>query len=306
MFKYLVIILCFFVNFELQSKESLLTLKQQLDRLQREVSDLSQSVFKESRDKTNIKEDNNSTSNLTAFDLRIYDLEKDIKTLNQNFEELIFQIDDLKKLYEELNLNLSTKLLSQNNDDIKDSNKDIVSLDNSNEILTVEDKNILGTLVINSEDLTDNSENKSIDNTNEDNNISFEKNMNPEQEFQNAFDLIRNQQFSDAKKSLQKFIEKYQDDKLVGSAHYWLGEIYLLKKEYREAALTFAEGYQNFPLSFKAPDMLYKLSDSLHSIEKKNEACSTLEKLIKEFPKNKLAFKAKTKLVSFNCVSDFE
>ena len=41
---------------------------------------------------------------------------------------------------------------------------------------------------------------------------------------------------------------------LAGSAHYWLGEIYLLKKENREAALVFAEGYQKYPQSIKAPD----------------------------------------------------
>ena len=50
MFKGLLIFLCFFLSLELSAKESLLTLKQQLDRLQREVSDLSQSVFKSPSD----------------------------------------------------------------------------------------------------------------------------------------------------------------------------------------------------------------------------------------------------------------
>ena len=40
--------------------------------------------------------------------MRIYDLEKDIKTLNLNFEEVIFQIDELKKLYKELNIRIDT------------------------------------------------------------------------------------------------------------------------------------------------------------------------------------------------------
>ena len=107
MFKYIVI-LCLFLSFGLPAKESLLTLKQQLDRLQREVSDLSQSVFQGSRDQSfEITQDTSQLSNLTAFDLRIYDLEKDIKKLNENFEELIFQIDDLKIFLEDLNTKIN-------------------------------------------------------------------------------------------------------------------------------------------------------------------------------------------------------
>ena len=37
----------------------------------------------------------------------------------------------------------------------------------------------------------------------------------------------------------------------------WESYIFLEKK-FRDAALIFAEGYQKFPQSIKAPDMLYK------------------------------------------------
>jgi len=74
------------------SQENLLTLKQQIDRLQREVTDLSKSVFTGVEDNLN----NNSETNMSTFDLRIYDLEKDIKRLNENIEELVFQLDDLQ------------------------------------------------------------------------------------------------------------------------------------------------------------------------------------------------------------------
>ena len=96
----------------------MLTLKQQLDRLQREVNDLSKSVFTSKRDNFEQQEKTDDSTNaidLTAFDLRIYDLEKDIKKLNNSFEELIFQIDDLNKLYKELNIDLSTLSLKIEN-----------------------------------------------------------------------------------------------------------------------------------------------------------------------------------------------
>ena len=49
--------------------------------------------------------------------------------------------------------------------------------------------------------------------------------------------------------------------------------------------------------------MLFKLSTSLLIIDKKKDACNTLEKLIIEFPKNKLAYKAKKKLNSLDCIN---
>ena len=310
MFKYIVI-LCLFLSFGLPAKESLLTLKQQLDRLQREVSDLSQSVFQRSRDQSfKITQDASQLSNLTAFDLRIYDLEKDIKKLNENFEELDFQIDDLKKLYEELKVQNSTKLLNKdNNENLVKENNIIVSSEESNNTLLDEEnnRNIFGTLIINSKDLTNISEKEVLVSKNQDENqdtaLQNIIELKPEEEFQKALDMIRNQQYLEAKKAFKNFISKYQDDELSGSAHYWLGEIYLLKKEYRDAALIFAEGYQKFPISFKAPDMLFKLSTSLIIIDKKKDACNTLEKLIIEFPKNKLAYKAKKKLNSLDCIN---
>ena len=310
MFKYIVI-LCLFLSFGLPAKESLLTLKQQLDRLQREVSDLSQSVFQRSRDQSfKITQDASQLSNLTAFDLRIYDLEKDIKKLNENFEELDFQIDDLKKLYEELKVQNSTKLLNKdNNENLVKENNIIVSSEESNNTLLDEEnnRNIFGTLIINSKDLTNISEKEVLVSKNQDENqdtaLQNIIELKPEEEFQKALDMIRNQQYLEAKKAFKNFISKYQDDELSGSAHYWLGEIYLLKKEYRDAALIFAEGYQKFPISFKAPDMLFKLSTSLIIIDKKKDACNTLEKLIIEFPKNKLAYKAKKKLNSLDCTN---
>ena len=101
MLKFFIVIIFLFFSSLLSAEDSLLTLKQKLDRLQREVDDISKLVFQSNRDsETVIKNQNNTNaSDLTAFDLRIYDLEKDIKKLNSNFEELIFQIEDLNNLY---------------------------------------------------------------------------------------------------------------------------------------------------------------------------------------------------------------
>lgn len=295
MFKLFILLISFFLINSANAQESLLTLKQQLDRLQRDVNDLSKSVFKDS-DEIDYQNNTKSadTSNLTAFDLRIYDLEKDIKRLNESFEELIFEIDDLKKLYQEKILKNETQSINDNNQEILST--DIKIADKENKL---NDDNSLGNLVINSEDLS-NLSNNLIEST------PVEKQATAEEEFQLAFDLIRNQKFDKAKEKLKNFIETYQDKKLSGSAHYWLGEIYLLKKDFREAALILAEGFQKYPKSVKAPDMLYKLSESLDKIGKKNDACNTLKKLTKEYSNYKLIPKVKNKILELNCITSTE
>jgi len=291
MLKFCILVLTlFFINIA-NAQDTLLNLKQQIDRLQREVSDLSKSVFNDISSSSNSKQQLMvGESNLTTFDLRIYDLEKDIKKLNENFEELVFQIDDLTKLYQELNLNLDTKSIISNSSSI-DENDNISNISNIS-------NNSLGNLVINSEDLNNEFEN---DTDQENINLNVTKKLSAEEEFQLALDLLRSQQFDKAKIAFKEFIQIYTSNNLSGSAHYWLGEIYLLKKEYREAALIFAEGFQKHPESVKAPDMLYKLAESLHAFDKKEDACNTLLKFNKEYPDHKLIEKNKEKISAFQC-----
>ena len=101
--------------------------------------------------------------------------------------------------------------------------------------------------------------------------------------------------------NIKEFIKDNSEHKFSGSAHYWLGEIYLLRKEYREAALIFAEGYQKHPDSVKSPDSLYKLAEALIKIEKTQEACNTLNQFLIKFPENKLADKIKLNITNLQC-----
>lgn len=290
MIKLLLILFLLFSNI-VKAADSLLTIKQQVDRLQRDVNDLSKLVFTNNKDEVNQSEPTlNENSGITAFDLRIYDLEKDLKNLNNNFEELIFKIDDLNNLYQKLSLEISSLLINKNENNNNDSNNKISTLENNIEI---KEENILGNIVINSEDLTD----KKSKIKEKEKNIL----LSPEEEFQKAFDLLRGQEFDNAKIALQNFIKNYQNNQLAGSAHYWLGEVYILKKEYREAAIILAEGYQNYPTSLKAPDMLYKLSESFILIDKKIDACNTLKKFSKEFTEHKLFKKVEDKIISLDC-----
>ena len=52
--------------------------------------------------------------------------------------------------------------------------------------------------------------------------------------------------------------------------------------------------------------MLFKLSKSLFEVNKKNEACKTLEKLILDFPKNKFIKLANKNLQDYGCLENIE
>ena len=285
----LIIFFLLFVNFSVYGEENLLTIKQQLDRLQREVNDLSKSIFRNNfQDNNNIESQN--SMNISAFDMRVHDIERDIKTLNSNFEDLIFQIDELKILLDELTIKLDTTIIN------KDENIELSNISTSEINEEINSENTLGTLKISSENLSN-----SIDIEQKNNLENIDQNLNPEQEFQLAFDLLRSQKFDQAKNSLINFITNNEDNNLSGSAHYWLGEIYLLEKDFREAALIFAEGYQKYPLSLKAPDNLYKLSEALSKINKPKEACNTLKKFQKEHTNHKLINKSNNKIQELGC-----
>ena len=237
------------VNTKVYSNENLLTIQQQLERLQREVTDISKLIYS---DDVNLEKtfDETLSKNLSAIDIRIYDIETDLKNLNASLEEIYFTIDELNNsinlIQQTIETNLSNiKINSQtlNNElaeNIKDNNINSTPVNDN-----VVDDNTLGTLKISSDN------EKQIDKTIE--NISsdetLEEDLSPEDQFQKAFDNIRIKKYNKAETSLKKFIEVNPDNQLSGSAHYWLGELHVLKSEYREAALVFAEGFQKYPKS---------------------------------------------------------
>ena len=294
MIRYALIFFLFFFNLSVYGEESQLTLKQQLDRLQRDINDLSKFVYnKNIRDV--VSEDKTETNNfmdISAFDMRIYDIEKDIKTLNSNLEEIVFQIDELKILYEGLSIKIDTYVINESKQlDTSEISTDEIS---SNEIEdNTVSENTLGTLKISTEDLSDSVE--------DDQQSNIPLDLNPDEQFQIAFDLLRSQQFDQAKKALEEFIENNSENELAGPSYYWLGEIYLLKKDYREAALIFAEGYQKYPSSIKSPESLYKLAEALSQIDKISDACNTIKKFKKEYVNHKLINKANSMIIELKC-----
>ncbi|KZD00850.1 MULTISPECIES: tol-pal system protein YbgF [unclassified Thalassospira] len=106
----------------------------------------------------------------------------------------------------------------------------------------------------------------------------------PEEQYREAFGLLRKQDFQAAEQALGSFVSNHPNDPLAGNAQYWLGETYYVRGQYENAAIAFTEGFQTYPDSTKAPDNLLKLGMSLANLGKNEDACTAFGHLIDNFP----------------------
>lgn len=107
----------------------------------------------------------------------------------------------------------------------------------------------------------------------------------PKEQYDHATSLLlADQNIEEAERALSAFIDAHPRHKLASNAHYWLGETYYVRKQFQQAAYTFADGFQKFPRSQKAADNLLKLGMSLGQLGKKKQACTAYSRLLSNFP----------------------
>ena len=289
--KYISLFLILFIltiNFNKLFAEDALTIKQQLDRIMEEVKDLNKAVFNKSFDneKLNSLQESIDTERFTSIDIRIYDLEKDIKNLTLQFEEILFKLDDISNDMSDLESELISKLEKSNIESKKENIENYQAT--TEEDLEIEEKNTLGKIVI-SDDNTKNVKEPSDLNVEKKKNSILQElsNLNPEEQMQYALDQMMKKNYDKSKNILDQFIENFPENQLSGSAHFWLGKIYLFETNYRKAAIIFGEGVQKFPNSIKAPEMYYELAKSLKEMDKMPESCKTLTMLEQNYKGNK-------------------
>ena len=276
------------INFNKSFAEDALTIKQQLDRIMEEVKDLNKAVFNKSFDNENLNSLDQSidTERFTSIDIRIYDLEKDIKNLTLQFEEILFKLDDISNDMNGLERELISKFEKINIEPKKEiiKNKKVASEEN----LEIKEENTLGKIVISDNNSIKGKESSDLNVEEEENSLLQEvSSLDPEEQMQYALDQMMKKNYNESKNILDQFIKNFPENQLSGSAHFWLGKIYLFETNYRKAAIVFGEGVQKFPNSIKAPEMYYELAKSLKEMKKIPESCKTLTLLEQNYKDNK-------------------
>ena len=172
------------------SNDNLLTIQQQVDRLQREVSDLSQLVYS-NKEVNASQESNGLVSNLSAIDMRIYDIEKDVNKLTGDLEEIYFLLDEFNSTLESLQIviNQVEKNLVNYKNSLSNSNLKDEDSGNDNKL---NNENSLGSLKIDTKNNNLNDTNDILS-TNEESNVdeeskadleNYDDNLSPEDQFQ--------------------------------------------------------------------------------------------------------------------------
>ena len=106
-----------------------------------------------------------------------------------------------------------------------------------------------------------------------------------EAQYEYAFGLLRQAEYEEAELALRTFLDMHPDDLLAGNAQYWLGETYYARRDYQNAMTAFAEGYKNYRTSQKGPDNLLKLGITLSALNRKQDACAMFARFNQDYPR---------------------
>ncbi|AZZ91202.1 tol-pal system protein YbgF [Hahella sp. KA22] len=105
-----------------------------------------------------------------------------------------------------------------------------------------------------------------------------------QQEYDQAFDLIKRREYDKAVEALHAFIKKYPESELSANAYYWLGEVYLVIPKLEQARQAFVVVVGKYPEHRKAPDAMYKLGVTYHRLGDNAEAKKYLSQTVSRFP----------------------
>jgi len=92
--------------------------------------------------------------------------------------------------------------------------------------------------------------------------------------FEAAFALVRNKDYTAAISAFTEFLSQYPTSSYSANAHYWMGQVYLVQNNLKDAERQFAQLIAEFPDSSKSAAAKLKLGDIFLKQEKWADAKS--------------------------------
>jgi tol-pal system protein YbgF len=111
-----------------------------------------------------------------------------------------------------------------------------------------------------------------------------------------AYELVKNRRYDDALNAMNQFVQKYPSGGYTANAQYWLGELYLVKKDYPNAVDHFNTVLQQFPTSSKSAASMLKVGYTYAAMGNKQEAQKYLQQVVRAYPNTPTAQLASSKL----------
>jgi len=109
------------------------------------------------------------------------------------------------------------------------------------------------------------------------------------EQYNHAYALLAQGRYEAAEAAFRAFMDRHPNDDLAGNAQYWLAQSFLVRGQNERAAQAFLEGYQAYPEGQKAPDYLLKIGMSLALIDQKEDACAVFQELASRHPNSPAA-----------------
>lgn len=118
----------------------------------------------------------------------------------------------------------------------------------------------------------------------------------PREEYEAAFELLRDGRYDAAGDAFQAFLEEHPDSRLGANARYWLGEVHYVTRAFEEAVTEFQRVIEDYPDSGKVPDAHLKLGFTFYELERWQEAREHLEMVVENYEDSSVARLARTRL----------
>jgi len=300
-----VIIFCLNVSTHVFGEDS--DINETLELIQKDLKTLEKAVYSTDSISTNTSSGSNfSEDTLTRHLLKLSDIELQFQELTNKFEEINFKIDKLS--------NRISKIQSDNQLRFQDlEGKSFSSLETNQEKKLLPGSSKAQDLGRISDDDLEKIEmvqkTQSIDSTDSVITEEFQNEEKilpkgtPKEKYEFAISFLKVGDYETAELALREFIDTNNKHDLAGSAQYWYAETFRIRQLFQDAATAYLDGYEKYPNSSKAPINLLKLGVSLVQIGEKDQGCSMITGVSKQYPKanQSVLQKAKYEEKKFDC-----
>ena len=297
--KYLIslFVIIFVLNIQGKSFSEESEIYDMLNVIQNDLKTLEKAVYSEkslSTSETQLGSSDFSEDTLTRHLLKLSDIELQFQELTNKFEEINFKIDKLsgrisknqadnQLRFQDLENSriLARSQLSEGTND--ETENKLPGSGEAQDLGRISDKDLKNTQTV--------QETQSIESTGTvitEKYISEEKILpegTPKEQYDFAISFVKVGDYETAELALREFVITNSKDELAGSAQYWYAETFRIRQLYQDAAEAYLDGYQKYPKGPKAPVNLLKLGVSLVQIGEKDQGCSMITGVGKQYPK---------------------
>lgn len=116
-----------------------------------------------------------------------------------------------------------------------------------------------------------------------------------EAQYEAGYEAILRGDYEFAKDQFSQYVALFPNHRQAADGHHWLGEALMQSGEYEEAAEIFLAGFERYPNATRAPDMVLKLGIVLSKTGERETACRTFVELLRKYPDQPQAFKGRVR-----------